>query len=83
MNSRAGGGGSSRCRGTRSFKRWQRSPWRPAPTLERTIKAQNPFIDVELFRTRLGEIEVQVCRIEVRQSRAPCSASGFPWADVS
>ena len=48
-----------------------------APTLERTIKAQNPYLDVNLFRTRLGEIEAQVCRIEIPTARGTVFGTGF------
>lgn len=34
-------------------------------TLERIVRQNNDFLDVFLFRTRLAEIEVQVCRIEL------------------
>jgi hypothetical protein len=45
--------------------------------LERTIKAENPYLDVELFRTRLGQIEVQVCRIEIPTPRGTVFGTGF------
>ncbi|MGE0451625.1 MAG: effector-associated domain EAD1-containing protein [Vicinamibacterales bacterium] len=48
-----------------------------APQLERTVKAKNPFLDVELFRTRLGELEAQVCRIEIDTPRGTVYGTGF------
>ena len=45
--------------------------------LERTIKAENPFLDVEMFRTRLGQIEAQVCRIEIPTPRGTVFGTGF------
>lgn len=47
------------------------------PTLERIVKADNPFLDVERFRTRLGEIEAQVCRIEIPTPRGTAYGTGF------
>lgn len=35
------------------------------PQLERTIKKANPFLDVVEFRTRLGQMEGRVCKIEL------------------
>src|SRR5262249_42265773 len=35
------------------------------PVLERVISSSNPMIDPQSWRTRLGLIEAQVCRIEV------------------
>ena len=46
-------------------------------TLERTIKEQNPYLDVEMFRTRLGQIETQVCRIEIPTPRGTVFGTGF------
>lgn len=37
----------------------------PQPALERLVTQSNSFLDVNQWRTRLGEIEAQVCRIEV------------------
>lgn len=45
--------------------------------LERTIRADNPYLDVEMFRTRLGQIEVQVCRIEIPTPRGTVFGTGF------
>ena len=45
--------------------------------LERTVKAENPYLDVEVFRTRLGQIEVQVCRIEIPTPRGTVFGTGF------
>jgi hypothetical protein len=47
------------------------------PQLERTIKEKNPYLDVEVFRTRLGELEAQVCRIEVDTPRGTVFGTGF------
>jgi hypothetical protein len=47
------------------------------PELERTIKAANPFLDVEIFRTRLGEVEAQVCRIEIATPKGTVYGTGF------
>jgi hypothetical protein len=46
-------------------------------TLERTIKEQNPYLDVEIFRTKLGQIETQVCRIEIPTGRGTVFGTGF------
>lgn len=35
-----------------------------SPQLERKVRDDLPFIDVTRWRTRLGEIEAQVCRVE-------------------
>jgi len=48
-----------------------------SPTLERTITAKNPFLDVEIFRTKLGEVETQVCRIEIETPRGTVYGTGF------
>lgn len=47
------------------------------PTLERTIKKSNPYLDVALFRTKLGEIETQVCRIEIATPKGTVFGTGF------
>src|SRR6266446_5038580 len=36
--------------------------------LERTIREENGFLDMETWRTRMSEIEKQVCRVEVYSS---------------
>ena len=46
-------------------------------TLERTIRTRNPYLDVEIFRTRLGQIETQVCRIEIPTARGTVFGTGF------
>ena len=48
-----------------------------APTLERTIREKVPYLDVELFRKKLGEIEGQVCRIEIASARRTVYGTGF------
>jgi hypothetical protein len=45
--------------------------------LERTIKEKNPYLDVEIFRTRLGQIETQVCRIEIPTPKGTVYGTGF------
>lgn len=47
------------------------------PALERTIKEKNPYLDVEIFRTKLGEIEGRVCRIEIPTPRGTVYGTGF------
>jgi hypothetical protein len=47
------------------------------PQLERTIKETSPYLDVELFRSRLGEVEAQVCRIEIPTPRGTIYGTGF------
>jgi hypothetical protein len=47
------------------------------PELERTIKEKSPYLDVEIFRTRLGEIEAQICRIEIDTPRGTVFGTGF------
>ena len=46
-------------------------------TLERTIKERNPYLDVEIFRTRLGQLETQVCRIEIPTPKGTVFGTGF------
>ena len=47
------------------------------PALERTISQQSPFFDPVKFRTRLGEIEGQVCRVEVEMDGGTIYGTGF------
>lgn len=47
------------------------------PELERTIKEKSPYLDVEIFRRRLGEIEAQICRIEIDTPRGTVFGTGF------
>jgi len=47
------------------------------PELERTIKKENPFLDIVAFRTRLGQVETQVCRIEIPTPRGMVYGTGF------
>ncbi len=47
------------------------------PALERTISQHSPFFDPVTFRTRLGEIEGQVCRIEVELDGGTIFGTGF------
>jgi Trypsin-like peptidase domain len=45
--------------------------------LERIIKTTNSFLDVNKWRSRLGEIETQVCRIEIQSNRGTIYGTGF------
>ena len=47
------------------------------PELERTIKKDNPYLDIAVFRTRLGQVETQVCRIEIPTPRGTVYGTGF------
>lgn len=47
------------------------------PALERTISQHSPFFDPVTFRTRLGEIEGQVCRVEVELDAGTMFGTGF------
>jgi hypothetical protein len=47
------------------------------PALERTIREKSPYLDVEMFRTRLAELENQVCRIEVVTPKGTVYGTGF------
>ena len=47
------------------------------PALERTISQHSPFFDPVKFRTRLGEIEGQVCRVEVEMDEGTIYGTGF------
>ncbi len=47
------------------------------PELERIIKATNSFLDVNKWRTKLGQIETQVCRIEIRSNLGMIYGTGF------
>jgi hypothetical protein len=47
------------------------------PGLEQTIKQHAPFFDPVNFRTRLGEIENQVCRIEIPTQAGTVFGTGF------
>lgn len=47
------------------------------PALEQTIKKHAPFFDPVKFRTRLGEIENQVCRIEIPTAAGTVFGTGF------
>jgi hypothetical protein len=48
-----------------------------SPGLEQTIKKEVPFFDPVRFRTRLGEIENQVCRIEIPTAAGTVFGTGF------
>jgi hypothetical protein len=45
--------------------------------LERIINESVPFLDVSAWRARLGELEGQVCRVEVRAGRRVTIGTGF------
>lgn len=47
------------------------------PALEKTISQHSPFFDPVKFRTKLGEIEGQVCRIEVEMDEGTIYGTGF------
>jgi hypothetical protein len=47
------------------------------PELERTIRRDNPFLDIAAFRTRLGQVETQVCRVEIPTPRGTVFGTGF------
>jgi hypothetical protein len=46
-------------------------------TLERIILASAPFVDVSTWRAQLGELEAQVCRVEVPARLASTVGTGF------
>jgi len=47
------------------------------PELERIIQATNSFLDVGKWCSRLGEIEGQVCRIEIQSNGGTIYGTGF------
>jgi hypothetical protein len=47
------------------------------PELERIIKVTNSFLDVDKWRTKLGQIETQVCRIEIQSNQGMIYGTGF------
>ena len=50
----------------------------PATRLESIIKQTNGFLDVDKWRTKLGELEVQVCRVEFQaQGKTIPNGTGF------
>ena len=49
----------------------------PHAELERLIRRTNSYLDVHAFRTRLGEIEAQVCRVEVGAGPGRTFGTGF------
>lgn len=49
----------------------------PRPELERIIRATNSFLDVNKWRSKLGQIEAQVCRIEIRSNMGMIYGTGF------
>ena len=49
----------------------------PELGLEKIIRATNSFLDVSKWRTHLGKIEAQVCRIEIHSSHFTGYGTGF------
>ena len=49
----------------------------PQPELERIIKTTNSFLDVMKWRALLGQIETQVCRVEVTTNGGMIFGTGF------
>ena len=47
------------------------------PALERVILESVPFLDIAVLRARLGELEAQVCRVEVPAPTRPTAGTGF------
>lgn len=47
------------------------------PELERIIRTTNSFLDVNKWRTKLGQIESQVCRIEIQSTKGLIYGTGF------
>ena len=47
------------------------------PSLERIIMASVPFVDVSTWRAQLGELEAQVCRVEVPAGLQATVGTGF------
>lgn len=49
----------------------------PRTELEQIIQKTNSFLDVEKWRTRLGEIEPTICRVEVKTNKGMIYGTGF------
>jgi V8-like Glu-specific endopeptidase len=49
----------------------------PEPALERLVRSSNGYLDLHQWRARLGEIEAQVCRVEVGQGPGATFGTGF------
>lgn len=45
--------------------------------IERLIRESNSYLDVTKWRTRLGEVEAQVCRIEINSNGGTIYGTGF------
>ncbi|HEX2988953.1 MAG TPA: effector-associated domain EAD1-containing protein [Chloroflexota bacterium] len=45
--------------------------------IESIIRASNSFLDVEVWRERLGQVETQVCRVELPTNRGHIYGTGF------
>jgi V8-like Glu-specific endopeptidase len=52
-------------------------PTPPRQELERIIRETSSFLDVSKWRTRLGEIEAQVCRVEIASNKGVIYGTGF------
>jgi V8-like Glu-specific endopeptidase len=46
-------------------------------TLERIIRQSNLFLDLDTWRSRLGEIEGQICRVEIATTQGQIYGTGF------
>ncbi len=49
----------------------------PTPQLERIVRDTNSFLDINMWRERLAEIEGRVCRIEVKTNQGLACGTGF------
>lgn len=49
----------------------------PRNAVEKMLKGASGFLDVDKWRTRLGEIETQVCRIEIKTNLGWSYGTGF------
>ena len=47
------------------------------PVLERQVQSLYPYLDVAVWRERLGQIETQVCRVEIPVDGKLISGTGF------
>jgi len=48
-----------------------------SPKLEQIVRESNSFLDIVRVRTRLAQIETQVCRVEVSSDRGRSYGTGF------
>lgn len=49
----------------------------PGPELQRVVDETNSFLDIAVYREKLGEIEGRVCRVEVETGAGTVYGSGF------